>query len=130
MKTKYDAYCGLYCGACYVMLANEKGTVEEVGKDKKQISIRTYTMVIDELDNLVIEIKDNGIGIQEQMHDEVFLPFVTTKEAGKGTGLGLSIVRRIVEEHDGKIEFESEVGKGTLFRIFLPILDSDDSYLQ
>jgi len=63
---------------------------------------------------------DNGEGIAEKHHDQVFLPFFTTKEYGKGTGLGLSIVARIVHEHGGRIEMSSRQGEGTAFTLAFP----------
>jgi PAS domain S-box-containing protein len=67
----------------------------------------------------VIEIKDNGCGIKEEDIDRIFDPFFTTRPTG--TGLGLSITKRIIEEHGGKIEVESVWGKGTKFKIYLPL---------
>ena len=67
-----------------------------------------------------IAIKDNGIGISKENLNRIFDPFFTTKDVGKGTGLGLSISHGIIENHGGKIEVESEVGKGTKFVIVLP----------
>ena len=64
--------------------------------------------------------KDDGEGIPTDNHDRIFLPFFTTKDYGKGTGLGLSIVARIVHEHGGRIELESEDGRGTVFRLWFP----------
>jgi two-component system NtrC family sensor kinase len=72
-------------------------------------------------DNAVIEVRDTGRGIAKEDLDKIFDAGFTTKGAGVGTGLGLSIVRKIVEDHGGSIEVESEVGKGTLMRITLPI---------
>lgn len=67
---------------------------------------------------LVLEVEDSGVGIPEELRERVFDPFFTTKE--KGTGLGLSIVHRLVEEMGGRIELESQPGKGSCFRIWLP----------
>jgi PAS domain S-box-containing protein len=67
-----------------------------------------------------IVFKDDGEGIPATNHDRIFLPFFTTKDYGKGTGLGLSIVARIVHEHGGRIELESEDGQGTVFRLWFP----------
>lgn len=66
-------------------------------------------------------ISDNGPGIPEEVKKKIFEPFFTTKAVGEGTGLGLSIVYNIVKNHNGTIEVESEVGKGTSFIITLPV---------
>ena len=68
----------------------------------------------------VIEIRDSGCGIPGEILAKIFDPFYTTKDIGKGIGLGLSISYSIVENHGGKIEVESEKGKGSLFRVVLP----------
>jgi signal transduction histidine kinase len=67
----------------------------------------------------VIEVVDTGCGIPSENNDKVFRPYFSTKRGG--TGLGLPTARRIVEEHGGRIAFDSEVGKGTCFRILLPL---------
>lgn len=70
---------------------------------------------------LIIEISDNGIGMDEKTLSKIFDPFFTTKPVGTGTGLGLSITHNIiVEKHHGKIEVKSEKRMGTTFTIFLP----------
>ncbi|GEM_PF-883417 len=70
----------------------------------------------------VVEVEDSGPGIPEEIRDRIFDPFFTTKEKGGGlnVGLGLSISHGIVKAHGGRIEVESEEGKGTLFRVILP----------
>jgi signal transduction histidine kinase len=65
-----------------------------------------------------ISIVDSGQGIPPEEKEKIFEPFFTTKEGG--TGLGLSIVHRIIENHNGVIKVESDVGKGSTFTIFLP----------
>jgi two-component system, NtrC family, sensor kinase len=70
---------------------------------------------------VVVVIKDSGHGIPEEIRDKIFDPFFTTKRAGEGTGIGLDIVQRIIEKHSAGIELESEVGKGTSFKITLPV---------
>jgi len=69
-----------------------------------------------------IFVQDDGEGIPPEVIDRVFEPFFTTKPVGVGTGLGLSICRGIVQAHGGSIEVESEVGRGTSFRVILPIM--------
>jgi signal transduction histidine kinase len=68
-----------------------------------------------------IEISDTGEGIPPEVLPKIFDPFFTTKDVGKGSGLGLFIVQEIIEEHDGCIGVDSEVGKGTVFLIRLPV---------
>src|SRR6266568_8114723 len=72
------------------------------------------------LKTIRLEIADTGPGIQKDYIDRVFDPFFTTKEVGKGTGLGLSIVHGIIQEHQGTITIESQLGRGTKFTIVLP----------
>jgi signal transduction histidine kinase len=67
----------------------------------------------------VVEIEDSGKGIPEDVLQKVFEPFFTTKESEKGTGLGLSLAHLIIDRHQGKIEVQSEVNKGTKFTLKL-----------
>jgi two-component system NtrC family sensor kinase len=70
---------------------------------------------------LLVQFADEGTGISRADLPRVFEPFFTTKEPGRGTGLGLSICYGIVTDHGGRIEVESELGKGAIFRVFLPM---------
>jgi signal transduction histidine kinase len=70
----------------------------------------------------IVQVKDDGAGIDIAVRSRIFEPFFTTKPAGKGTGLGLSIVQGIVENHGGTIEVESSLGMGTTFTIRLPMV--------
>jgi two-component system NtrC family sensor kinase len=76
---------------------------------------------------LEIAMTDTGIGITEESKKRIFEPFFTTKKMGEGTGLGLAICEKIIKEHSGKIEIESEVGKGSTFLIFLPALERNET---
>jgi signal transduction histidine kinase len=86
--------------------------------DASHNEIRLSTRM--EGDKVVVEVSDTGPGIPADLRARLFTPFVTTKPAGQGTGLGLSICRRIVTALGGEIVVESEVGKGTTFRVTLP----------
>ena len=72
-------------------------------------------------DEVWVEITDTGHGISAENQAHMFDPFFTTKEVGKGTGLGLSVSHGIVERHHGRIEVDSEMGKGTTMRVCLPV---------
>jgi two-component system cell cycle sensor histidine kinase/response regulator CckA len=96
-----------------------------------KVSVRTANISVDDCarfgyrgmpaaDYVMIEVEDTGTGIPKEYLDKIFLPFFTTKDVGKGTGLGLSTVYGIVKQTEGFIYCDSEPGKGTRFRIFLP----------
>lgn len=95
-----------------------KEKIDKGKQEKGKITIKTYK----ENNDAIIIISDTGSGIPDNIKDKIFDPFFTTKEVGKGTGQGLAIAHDIiVNKHKGKIEVESVVGKGTTFKIFLPI---------
>lgn len=109
-----DCYPGKLNQVFMNVLSNAIDAVNTDGK----IIIHTYK--INE-DKVGISIKDNGVGIPEEMQAKIFEPFFTTKEIGKGTGLGLSISYGIIKEHKGEIQVNSKVGEGTELIIILPI---------
>lgn len=74
----------------------------------------------------VIEISDTGTGIDKEHLDQIFDPFFTTKAPGSGSGLGLAMVVGTVTRHHGRVTVESEIGKGTTFKIWLPLAASDE----
>ena len=71
--------------------------------------------------HLCLEISDTGEGIAPEVIDRIFDPFFTTRAVGQGTGLGLAVVHGIVTSHQGSIAVESQVGRGTVFRVYLPV---------
>lgn len=87
--------------------------------DRGRLTIRTGRSP-NHSDEVVLEIEDNGIGIPRSEQSKIFEPFYTTKPPGRGTGLGLSICYGIVEEHRGRIEVDSQPGRGSIFRVYLP----------
>ncbi len=70
--------------------------------------------------HVVIKVTDTGAGIPPEVQEKIFEPFFTTKEGDKGSGLGLSNVRSIVKSHGGFVNFYSEVGKGSTFKVYMP----------
>ncbi|TPI50082.1 response regulator [Mesorhizobium sp. B2-9-1] len=95
------------------------------------LTVRTRNVTADECksfayreltpaDYVLVDVEDTGSGIEPDVLKKIFEPFFTTKEVGKGTGLGLSMVYGIIKQTGGFIFCDSEVGKGTVFRIFLP----------
>jgi C4-dicarboxylate-specific signal transduction histidine kinase len=97
------------------LLSNAKDAVTDNEKNAvKQVIVRSNETV----EEVFMEIEDNGVGISEKVKTNIFLPFFTTKKFGEGTGLGLSIAYGIVKEMNGKIELlDSE---NTIFRVSIP----------
>jgi signal transduction histidine kinase len=86
------------------------------GRDDATITIATAV----DGDKVVVTIGDNGPGIPPDVVPRIFDPFFTTKDVGEGTGLGLSIVHELVERHEGKIDVDTHLGRGTRFIVTLP----------
>jgi PAS domain S-box-containing protein len=80
---------------------------------------------LQENDQVVVTLTDTGTGIADDIRDKIFEPFFTTKKVGEGTGLGLSIAYGIVRDYGGSIQVESQVGKGTTFKISFPACEED-----
>jgi len=70
-----------------------------------------------------LSVRDNGLGMSQDLQEKIFDPYFTTKEVGKGTGMGLAIVHGIVKSYGGYISCRSQIGEGTEFKIFLPVIE-------
>ena len=118
----YKDYGDLPQVQCYPQLLNQVfmnllvNAAQSI-KERGEIKIKTRT------DNGYVEIKisDTGSGIPNESLPRIFDPFFTTKDVGKGTGLGLNVAYNIIKKHHGKIDVKSDVGKGTMFTIRIPI---------
>ena len=97
------------------LLSNAKDAT--LGKEKRLIDVHVFLH-----ENMIrISVTDNGSGINNEVREKIFDPFFTTKKFSSGTGLGLSLVNNIVKEHNGFIEFETSLDKGTTFIVSLPL---------
>lgn len=103
--------------ACMAIIVNSIEAIRENG----EITIRTSNP---DPDSVCVEIIDNGIGISEEDLPHIFEPFFSTKQQESGIGLGLAIVHGIIKSHNGKIQVNSEPGKGTDISITFPLINS------
>ncbi|MFW5489190.1 MAG: PAS domain-containing sensor histidine kinase [Desulfovibrio sp.] len=113
-------YPGDFNQAMLNILINASHAVQDVvkeGDEKGTITISTCLTG----PFVRIDISDTGTGIPPDARKKIFDPFFTTKDPGKGTGQGLAITYSIIKKHKGAIDFESEMGKGTTFHIYLPL---------
>ena len=93
----------------------------EATRKKGAGRLRVSTRATERKQEVVLEVRDDGEGMSPELKERIFEPFFTTKDEGKGVGLGLAVVYGIVQAHGGDIEVESTPGKGTLFRVTLPV---------
>jgi PAS domain S-box-containing protein len=103
------------------LLTNASDAMPKGGK----LTVRARNSMLENTKAVQVEFSDTGEGISAEDREKVWEPFFTTKTEGKGTGLGLAICRRIVDEHRGRIEIESETGLGTTVRVTLPATNGD-----
>jgi len=103
------------------LIANARDAMDSL-KDQREATLFIKTSFARAMNVVVVNVRDTGCGISENVLEHIFNPFFTTKPPGKGTGLGLSIVYRIVESHGGKVSVESREGVGTCFTAVFPIV--------
>jgi signal transduction histidine kinase len=98
------------------LVSNALDACEMSNEPDKRVVLTTR----EQAGTLIYEVTDNGCGMEYDVKQKVFTNFFSTKESGKGTGLGLLTTRKIVQEHGGKVSFDSSEGKGSTFRLELP----------
>lgn len=137
MKTKLQVYVGNTITIVYDLseqplqikfdieafeefIMNLISNAKDAMKDGGTITIKTGTALLLDKKFVLLSISDTGTGMDEETMKRIFEPFFTTK-GSQGTGLGLSIVYRIIKDHEGFIEVQSELNKGTTFKIYIPV---------
>ena len=100
--------------------------VKELVENAVDAGANAVTVEIRDGGTSLVRITDNGCGIPKDLRKHVFEPFFTTKKDGKGTGIGLTVVKRMVEEHGGWIQVQSEEEKGTTFIMNFPRVDDSE----
>ncbi|MCD4719287.1 MAG: PAS domain-containing protein, partial [Desulfobacula sp.] len=113
------------------LCTNAFHAMEETG-GKLTVTLKEVELTIDDLKDptmipgphVCLIVVDTGHGMEQRMIDRIFDPYFTTKEKGKGTGLGLAVIHGIVKEYAGHISVYSEPGKGTEFKIYLPVIQA------
>lgn len=114
-----NSKCPICGGPIFKIIVPNQGYIEGCASFKPDWQKWNYIDQLGEIKFVQIDIEDNGCGIPQSNIDKIFEPFFTTK-GQKGTGLGLSVIWGIIDNHNGTINVQSEVGKGTLFTIRLP----------
>jgi signal transduction histidine kinase len=110
------------CSNAYRSLTRGGGQIQVmVDRDKVDAGLAVTHPRLQEGEYVTLDVIDTGSGMNDATLERIFEPFFTTREVGEGTGLGLSVVHGIVVKHDGDIAVSSELGKGTTFRVYLPV---------
>jgi signal transduction histidine kinase len=117
---EYGELPAVHClvGQIHQVFMNLLANAADAVGDQGTIRIRTARVGGD---RIAVEVEDDGCGIEPELIDRIFDPFFTTKEVGRGTGLGLAITHGVVARHGGAIEVRSQPGRGSCFRVELPV---------
>jgi two-component system NtrC family sensor kinase len=111
-----------YAGKLNQVFMNMLNNAAQAVKTKHPAGLGRVTVSTEQVaDQVIVTIRDNGVGMSDEVMARIYDPFFTTKDVGEGTGLGLSIAYSIVEKHHGRLEVDSVAGEGTVFRVVLPI---------
>lgn len=110
-----QVFLNILVNACQAII-NKSETKEDSEMEKGTVEIK----IKENEKDIIIQFKDNGCGMSEEVKNKMFEPFFTTKPPGVGTGLGMSISYGIIEKHKGRFEVESEEGVGSLIKVIIP----------
>lgn len=111
----------------YHAIQEKNGTIKVALEEIKIDRINFNNTTIHPGKYVLFTVSDDGIGMSEEIKNKIFDPYFTTKEQGKGTGLGLAVVYGIVKASGGEIEVKTEIGSGTTFRIYLPLINDSEN---
>ena len=145
IECNIDEFCGLIKGdptqihqIIMNLCTNAYHAMQETG-GKLEVSLKeidiSYEQSVERVGmkvgkHIELIVKDSGHGMNLQVIERIFEPYYTTKEQGKGTGLGLSVIHGIVKNHGGDITVSSQPGKGSSFKVYLPIIDEVEEETQ
>ncbi len=102
-----------------------EGGVLEVSLENVEFGIRNAELGLEPGTYVKLTVRDTGHGIDPEIMDRIFDPYFTTKGQDEGTGMGLAVVHGIVKSYDGAITVQSEVGKGTVFEVLIPVIEAE-----
>ena len=145
IECNVDEFCGLVKGdptqihqIIMNLCTNAYHAMQETG-GKLEVSLKeidiSYEQSVERVGmkvgkHIELLVKDSGHGMNPQVIERIFEPYYTTKEQGKGTGLGLSVIHGIVKNHGGDITVSSQPGKGSSFKVYMPIIDEVEEETQ
>jgi two-component system, cell cycle sensor histidine kinase and response regulator CckA len=113
------------CTNAYQAIKDTKGKIEIALHTISSSQASKIKLPDAERNYVELSVRDTGCGMDEETRTRIFEPFFTTKRIGEGTGLGLFVVQSIVDKYDGLIRVESEIGEGSCFKVYFPMLDEE-----